>query len=86
MNVIGQIGPLLGTSIFPKEDGPWYVRGMTVCAGFMALVGVLAVLLRVVLARENRRSKDMGISEYAGIPLEEGGIAQGERKVFRYML
>ncbi|KAF2703333.1 hypothetical protein K504DRAFT_485898 [Pleomassaria siparia CBS 279.74] len=70
LNVIGQMGPLVGTSIFPREDGPWYVRGMGICACFMFLVGVLAAVLRIVLRVQNKRirrgteQKD----QYAGIP------------------
>ena len=86
MNVIGQMGPLVGTSIFPKEDGPWYVKGMAICAGFMLIVGVLAAVLRVVLKRQNMRLKEKGSGEYAGIPLEEGGAANAERKVFEFMI
>lgn len=87
MNVIGQMGPLVGTSIFPKEDGPWYVRGMAICAAFMLLVGVLAGVLRAVLKRQNRRLvEEKGGGEYAGIPLEEGGMAKEERKPFVYMI
>jgi hypothetical protein len=87
MNVIGQCGPLVGTSIFPEEDGPWYVKGMTICAGFMLLVGVLAAILRWVLIRENKKARD-GFSggEYAGVPLEEGEAATIRRKRFEYML
>jgi MFS family permease len=86
MNVIGQMGPLLGTSIFPKEDGPEYVRGMAICAGFMMVVGVLAGILRWVLVRENaRRQKGTSAEGYAGVPLEEGGKAR-EKKQFVYML
>lgn len=83
MNVIGQMGPLVGTSIFPKEDGPEYVRGLSICAGFMALVGVLAAVLRVVLLRQNRRIREGGGGLYTGIPLEEGAFA---RKTFEYMI
>ncbi|OAL54447.1 hypothetical protein IQ07DRAFT_639962 [Pyrenochaeta sp. DS3sAY3a] len=50
LNIIGQMGPLVGTSIFPEKDGPYYVKGMSVCAGFMLLVGILAAVLRWVLA------------------------------------
>ncbi|PSN62040.1 hypothetical protein BS50DRAFT_613134 [Corynespora cassiicola Philippines] len=85
LNVIGQMGPLVGTSIFPKEDGPWYVRGMTICAIFMSLVGILATVLRLVLQRQNKRSRDEKASgDYAGVPVEEGGAARIERRPFDY--
>ncbi|KAJ5123240.1 hypothetical protein N7448_009337 [Penicillium atrosanguineum] len=54
LNIIGQCGPLLGTRLYPQSDGPWYVRGMTVCSFFMLVVAILAVVLRVLLQRENR--------------------------------
>ena len=82
MNVIGQMGPLVGTSVFPKEDGPWYVRGMSICAGFMLLVGVLAGMLRWYLGRENRRRKGGG-----GEGGEYEGVGTGQRRqIFEYML
>lgn len=86
LNIIGQFGPLVGTSIFPAEEGPWYVKGMAICAGFMVLVAVLAGVLRWVLVRENRKAKQGNAGGmYAGIPLDEGGRA-GDRKVFEFML
>jgi MFS family permease len=87
LNVIGQMGPLLGTTIFPEEDGPWYTKGMSICAGFMLLVGVLAAVLRWHLIRENKQKRnDSGGGEYAGIPLEEGETVHTRRKKFEFML
>ncbi|XPS99730.1 hypothetical protein M3J09_008900 [Ascochyta lentis] len=83
LNVIGQCGPLVGASIFPSEEGPWYVKGMTICAGFMMLTAFLAGVLRWTLIRENRRGR--GSVAYAGLPLDEGGRA-GEKRVFEFML
>ncbi|KAF2631141.1 MFS transporter-like protein [Macroventuria anomochaeta] len=86
LNIIGQFGPLVGTSIFPDEEGPWYVGGMAICAGCMVMVAVLAGVLRWVLIREKekaRQGKEGGA--YAGIPLDEDGRAGG-RKVFDFML
>ncbi|KAI9798136.1 MAG: hypothetical protein M1825_005640 [Sarcosagium campestre] len=64
LNVLGQCGPLVGTRLYPKSDGPEYVRGMATCAVCMALVAVLAAVLRWGLRRENakleRRSRDGG--------------------------
>jgi len=57
LNLVGQCGPLIGVHLFPKHDGPLYVRGMAVCAGFMGLgVAGLAILLRFRLKRLNVRN------------------------------
>jgi MFS family permease len=55
LQFFGQCGPLLGTRLYPAEDGPLYIKGMAVCAGFMVLVALLAFVLRIILARENAR-------------------------------
>jgi MFS family permease len=55
LNVIGQMGPLLGTRLYPDADKPYFVKGMSVCAGAMAVVLILATSLRFVLIRENRK-------------------------------
>jgi len=87
LNIIGQMGPLVGTSIFPEEQGPWYVKGMSICAASMLLVGFLAVILRWLLVRENRKvGSDSGGGEYAGVPLDEGGVGRTRRAKFEFML
>ncbi|TKA64814.1 hypothetical protein B0A55_10552 [Friedmanniomyces simplex] len=77
LNVIGQLGPLLGTRLYPDAEGPYYVKGMSVCAGAMAMVGVLAFALRVVLLAENarRRRRWKGPEEE-----EEGEALVGSRR------
>jgi hypothetical protein len=85
LNVIGQCGPLVGASIFPAEEGPWYVKGMAICAGFMVMAGVLAGLLRWILIRENREKSGRAGVAYSGVASDEG-IRVGERKVFEFML
>ncbi|KAG5929309.1 hypothetical protein E4U42_006290, partial [Claviceps africana] len=77
LNLIGQCGPLLGTRSYPLSERPDYVRGHGLCAGFMILVAVLALILRMILVRENRRldakrrlasdenaGHDMGVENY----------------------
>ena len=87
MNIIGQMGPLVGTSAFPESDGPFYVSGMSICAASMLCVGVLAVVLRWVLARANSKGSLDQVTEYACVPLEDGGSKRaGRRQQFRYML
>jgi MFS family permease len=53
LNVIGQMGPLLGTRLYPDHEGPFYLRGMAVCATAMISAAMLTGLLRVLLKREN---------------------------------
>ena len=58
LNFIGQLGPLVGVHLYPESEGPFYVKGMAICAGFMAAVGALAIGLRKILATENRKSRN----------------------------
>lgn len=76
LNIIGQFGPLIGTRLYPDTDSPWYVTGMLVCAGFMVLVACLALHLRLVLARANRRAAEK--EERMGIEMETSGPGEGE--------
>lgn len=55
LNVIGQCGPLLGTNIFPKSEGPRYVKGQSICAAFIFFNGLLAFGLRRMLVWENKK-------------------------------
>lgn len=79
LNVVGQCGPLVGTRLYPEGDGPYFVRGMLVCAGFMAAVAVLAGGLRCWLGRVNRRGRDrmMGVEEEEE---EDDGDENGEEE------
>lgn len=54
-NFAGQAASLLGTRLYPHRDGPYFVRGMSVCAAAMAAVVVQTFVLRVLLQRRNRR-------------------------------
>jgi hypothetical protein len=88
LQFFGQCGPLLGTRLFPEDDGPLYSRGMGVCAVFMGAVVVLSWILRLVLIRENkRRRQNAGIemSEDVARPLV-GEDEKSERQIFLLML
>lgn len=98
LNYIGQLGPLVGVHLYPKEEGPYYVRGMGWCAGAMGCVGVLAGGLRWWLGRENRRLEmeerregEEGEGEGEGKGLVGDGDGRrrkrrGREKRFVYML
>jgi len=67
LNIIGQCGPLIGVHLFPDSQGPYYVQGMAVCAGFMAIgVAGLALVLRIVLTRANTRNGFYGTPDGKG--------------------
>ncbi|KAI1327421.1 major facilitator superfamily transporter [Xylariaceae sp. FL0255] len=53
-NIIGLAGPLLGNSVFPAADKPYYVKGTSICAAFIFFNALLAHTLWWYLARENR--------------------------------
>ncbi|KIW10855.1 hypothetical protein PV08_10154 [Exophiala spinifera] len=55
LNLVGQTGPFLGTRIFPKTEGPRYVKGQSICAGFMFFNAFLALSLRTLLVWENKK-------------------------------
>ena len=70
LNVIGQCGPLVGVRLFPKDQAPYYIKGMSVCAAFMLGVALLALILRVYLLRLN--SKNQAVMEYEMVGMKEG--------------
>lgn len=57
LQYVGQMGPLLGTRLYPDRDAPFYVMGMGVCTIAMGIVFVLALSLRIVLRRENAKRR-----------------------------
>ena len=55
LNVVGQMGPLVGTRVYPKGGGNSW--GMGVCALAMLGVAVAAGVLRGMLKRSNDRKE-----------------------------
>lgn len=88
LNIIGQLGPLVGTRLYPDADKPYYVKGMSTCAAFMILVFALSLGLRHVLVRENRR-RDVAYSKVDDED-QEGLVGASSEKHrpgrFRFML
>ncbi|KAL6157038.1 hypothetical protein ACJQWK_06638 [Exserohilum turcicum] len=96
-NLIGQCGPILGTRLYPKSEKPYYVKGQSICAGFMFLFCLLALVLRTLLVWENKRlDRKYGTVEKQKAAMQEAAAARGEtvRQVavenygpmFRYVL
>lgn len=89
LNLVGQCGPLLGTRLYPSSEGPFYVKGQSVCAGFMFFTTLLAILLRTLLVWENRKlDREHGtIADKKPGEHGEGGTAvENYGPQFRYVL
>ena len=89
LNYIGQLGPLVGVHLYPESEGPFYVKGMSICAAFMGAVAVLAFGLRVILERKNKRMegedrKEQG--EEVGLVGDSRSRSRRERRNFVFML
>lgn len=87
LNYIGQLGPLVGVHLYPDSDQPYYVKGMAICACFMATVAVLALALRRILDIKNRR---MAAEDSKSDGEDEGLVVQNRtdrgRRQFMFML
>jgi hypothetical protein len=82
LQVIGQCGPFVGLRLFPDSDGPFYVKGLFICAVFMVAVIFLALCLRFYLRGENRKKE--GAYERIG---ERSNIGEGSHSApFKYIL
>lgn len=88
MNIVGQCGPLIGVNLFPRSDGPRYVRGMVISGMFMLGVVVLSALLRWKLMRMNKMqgktgyemvslSSNVETAQVDGEDEEEEGLMEG---------
>lgn len=82
LGVVGQMGPLVGTRLYPDVEGPYYVKGMAVCAVAMGMVVILALALRLVLSKENAMKRGTW-NEAEGERLVGGDVRQKE---FVYMI
>lgn len=87
LNYIGQLGPLVGVHLYPDSDQPYYVKGMAVCASFMAMVAILAYSLRRLLAAKNlRMAREQTKEEVEDESLVGQGRADRQDRPFVFML
>ncbi|KAL8903741.1 MAG: hypothetical protein Q9171_007293 [Xanthocarpia ochracea] len=86
-----QLGPFIGTALYPEKDKPYYVHGMAACAGFMLLVAALSLWLRWILQKKNEIAESTTYSVICGeedndeSPDEDGKLVE-KTNFFRYML
>lgn len=85
LNLIGQCGPLLGTRLYPLNEGPDYTKGHSICAAFMFFTTLMALLLRTLLARENKKL-DEKYGPVSEADQEESAGLENFGPKFRYVL
>ncbi|KAI4170757.1 MAG: hypothetical protein LQ343_004719 [Gyalolechia ehrenbergii] len=91
LNIVGQLGPFVGTALYPDDDKPYYVRGMAVCTVFMLVVAALSLWLRKFLKNRNME-RDAMYSFAEGAEEEDLALHNENRKLvdgpkgFRYIL
>ncbi|KAJ4318475.1 hypothetical protein N0V94_004430 [Neodidymelliopsis sp. IMI 364377] len=80
LNVVGQVGPILGTRMYPTGEGPYYVKGQSVCAAFLFFCCLLALTLRTLLVWENKKlDQKYGTIAQQKLAMQEAA-ARGEGK------
>ena len=94
LNIIGQCGPLLGTRIFPNSAKPYFVKGMSICAGFMFFNALLAISMRqyfVVMNKKFERAEALTVApeqaaDEKGLPLTHIATEMEGTIGYRYFL
>jgi hypothetical protein len=84
--MVGQTGSIAGSRFFPKEEGPYYTKGMAISAGLLFFAAILAQTLRFLMLKENkRRDGEFGVVDPAEMS-EEVVNSGDDHPGFRFIL
>lgn len=84
--MVGQCGPILGAYLFPTAEGPYYVKGMGICAGVLFAGALLSLSLSLSLRLQNRsRDKKHGLVDAGSMPLEVSNLGDAH-PMYRFIL
>ncbi|KIM91500.1 hypothetical protein PILCRDRAFT_670 [Piloderma croceum F 1598] len=83
-NAIGQCGSILGSHIFPKTEGPRYIRGFAISCGLQFLAAFCAVVLTISYRLENRRRDRLYGKPVADARVDTAELAD-KAPAFRYV-
>lgn len=84
--MVGQCGPILGARLFPKSDGPWYAKGMWICAGILFGATLVAMILSLSLRMQNKkRDREFGKSDLDFVPAEVHDLGDAH-PMYHYIL
>ncbi|PFH50625.1 hypothetical protein AMATHDRAFT_60761 [Amanita thiersii Skay4041] len=81
---IGQCGSILGSHIFPKTDGPRYIKGFAVCCALEWLVVICAIVLTISYRWANARRDKLHGKPKPNAKVDTSEFAD-EAPDFRYM-
>ncbi|KAI1110972.1 allantoate permease [Nemania sp. NC0429] len=82
-NLIGNSANIYGPYMYPATDGPRYLAGGAATAGVAFLVAVMALVVRLVLIRDNKRLAERDASEPEASAVND---PQAAAIGFRYIL
>ncbi|KAL1622780.1 hypothetical protein SLS54_004800 [Diplodia seriata] len=84
-NMVGNSANIYGPYMYPSSSGPRYIPGGGATAGTALFVTVLAFVIRIVLARDNKRMEEREVEDAEGVAARAG---TGETRAvgFRYIL
>lgn len=84
--MVGQCGSILGARIFPTQEGPYYIKGMTICAAVLFFGAVLSQVLSFSLRMQNRsRDKKHGKGDVGSMPEDISDLGD-DHPMYRYVL
>lgn len=81
-NMIGNSANIYGPYMYPSSSGPRYIPGGSATAGTALLVTLLALVIRLMLARDNRRMAEREVLDAEGV----AGRGEARAVGFRYIL
>lgn len=82
----GQIGGIISAVIFPSNDGPYYVPGVSVCISLAALGIALTVIMGGILYKENSDRAAGKRDHLRELPREEVAKLGEHHPDFRYTI
>ncbi|KXN84387.1 hypothetical protein AN958_12646 [Leucoagaricus sp. SymC.cos] len=81
---IGQCGSVLGSHIYPKTEGPRYIKGFAICCALEFLAAVCAIILTISYRWDNARRDKLYGKPRPGIKINTHELADKVPE-FRYV-
>ena len=83
-NMIGNAANIYGSFMYPTPDGPRYIPGGSANACICFAVALVALLIRIILIRENKKLEKIENERFSATP-GAGGL-DGRAAGFRYVI